>query len=218
MDAVKKSKAYAARGRLFWLEAALWLVGISLLGYYSVVRASGEIQSQQGMDQFQEARELAAAQPDFSLWSPARVQHYHDSLASGGDGPLGVLHIPGLDLSVPMFDGDSEHNLNRGVARIPGTATINGAGNLGIAGHRDGYFRVLKDIHMGDTIELESLTGVRRYKVSELMVVDPSYVKVLEPTEENTITLVTCFPFYHVGNAPRRFIVKATLDTSTVDT
>jgi sortase A len=80
---------------------------------------------------------------------------------------------------------------------------------VGIAGHRDGYFRGFKDVEVGEPVELESLSGVERYTITELFIVEPPDVWVLEPTEVPSLTLVTCYPFYYVGSAPKRFIVRA---------
>jgi LPXTG-site transpeptidase (sortase) family protein len=100
-------------------------------------------------------------------------------------------------------------NLNRGAGRIEGTARIGEAGNVGIAAHRDGFFRALKDVRVGDTLLLERVTATRTYRVVSTTLVDPSEVSVLAPTTTESVTLVTCYPFYYVGSAPRRFIVRA---------
>ena len=110
------------------------------------------------------------------------------------------------------LDSVTEANLNRGVARIEGTANLDEADNMGIAGHRDGYFRVLKDVVVGDVIEMTTATGMRRYLVAETFIVEPEEVWVLEPGNSASLTLVTCYPFYFVGSAPQRFIVRAHLD------
>ena len=88
-------------------------------------------------------------------------------------------------------------------------------GNMGVAGHRDGYFRVLKEIKFGDEMIVNSGTALRRYRVEELMIVEPSAVEVLDDTEDTSMTLVTCYPFYFVGHAPQRFIVRAVLQEET---
>ncbi len=109
-----------------------------------------------------------------------------------------------------MLKGTDELTLNRAVGHIGGTAWPGDAGNVGIAGHRDGFFRGLKDIAIGDSIELMTLTRSEHYVVDDLLIVDPSETHVLKPTQEQMITLVTCYPFYYVGKAPQRFIVRAT--------
>ncbi len=127
------------------------------------------------------------------------------------------MTIEKLGIQVPVYDGADDFNLNRGVGRIKGTSTVGGDGNLGVAGHRDGFFRGLKDIAIGDGIDLLTVYGKEVYTVSSIDIVDPSDVWVLAPSEEKTITLVTCYPFYYVGHAPKRFIVKATAEHSLVN-
>lgn len=150
---------------------------------------------------------------DFELWSPKRVQAYQESLREQNRGPLAVLRIPSIGLEVAVLEGTDDLTLNRGVGRIAGTARPGEPGNLGIAGHRDGFFRGLKDLPRGGTLELETLGGARLvYTVQDIWIVRPEDVHVLDPTPEPSLTLVTCFPFYHVGSAPERFIVRAVLE------
>src|SRR6187399_2240272 len=120
-----------------------------------------------------------------------------------------VLRVPSLKLVVPVFEGTSEENLNRGAGRIEGTAPIGDLGNIGIAAHRDGFFRVLKDIRVGDELLLERLDATDTYRIVATRIVDPSDVSVLSATGAPAVTLVTCYPFYYVGSAPQRFIVRA---------
>jgi len=138
-----------------------------------------------------------------------RIEEYEASLKHEFDPPLAVLRIPSIDLEVAVLAGTSELVLNRGVGHITGTPLPGDGGNVGIAGHRDGYFRGLKDIAEGDEIEMITLTGLERYAITDLFIVEPPDVWVLEPTEVPSITLVTCYPFYFVGSAPQRFIVRA---------
>ncbi|MGB5294297.1 MAG: class D sortase, partial [Thermoanaerobaculia bacterium] len=125
--------------------------------------------------------------------------------------PLAIVRIPALDLQVPLLEGTDDLVLNRGVGRIAGTALPGELGNIGIAGHRDGFFRGLKDIGEGDTIELETLTATDVYRIDGITIVTPQDVHVLEHQAVPTLTLVTCYPFYFVGKAPKRYIVSATL-------
>jgi sortase A len=154
------------------------------------------------------ARLALAADPDQSLWGKTRIAAYRASLGSQRDPPLGVLTISSVELVAPIFDGTAELTLNRGIGRIEGTADVGAPGNLGLAAHRDGFFRVLKDVEVGDTVHVESLHGAIRYRVTELLVVEPTDVHVLAPTDAATLTLVTCYPFYFIGEAPQRYIVK----------
>ena len=150
--------------------------------------------------------------PDTTLWSPGRVDDYEASLRKEFDPPEGVLRIPAISLAVPVLQGTDDLTLNRAVGRIPGTARIGATkGNLGIAGHRDSFFRGLKDIGPGETIELETLWNRLTYEVTDITITTPSDVTVLERSDEGQLTLVTCYPFYFVGHAPKRYIVTAKL-------
>ena len=198
--------------------------GVALLLVFFQIRAESDRQREAGVEAFQQAvdrqvrlqdpqsdnRVLAEVPaPDQELWADKRIAAYRQSLAVEADPPLAVLTIDKLDLQVPVYDGTDEFNLNRGVGRIRGTARVDAEGNLGIAGHRDGFFRGLKDIGVGDRIELQTTRGVVSYTVSSIDIVDPSDVSVLAPSPEMTLTLVTCYPFYYVGHAPERYIVTA---------
>ena len=108
-----------------------------------------------------------------------------------------------------MLPGTDDRTLDRGVGHIEGTALPGTDGNLAIAGHRDGFFRGLKDIATGDLIEIVTVRETSTYRVERTWVVDPTDVSVLEPTPGPALTLVTCYPFYFIGSAPRRFIVRA---------
>ncbi len=153
--------------------------------------------------------EASLALPDQSLWSAERRAAYLESLGSAAAPPLGIMRISRIGIEAAVYEGVSELNLNRGVSRIEGTALPDEEDNLGIAGHRDGYFRALRDIAQGDLIELDTRLGARRYRVTETLIVEPEDVWVLDPEDTATLTLVTCYPFYFVGSAPQRFIVRA---------
>jgi sortase A len=171
-----------------------------------------QIGSKAALQAFDEARQVALAPPpDQNAWSEQRRKEYRDSLHAPVEPPPGVLTIPAIGLTVPIFEGTSDLVLNRGVGWIEGTAALGVSGNLGLAGHRDGYFRGLKDLKIGDVIEVQTVERTMRYRVDETLIVEPSDVFVLEPTQEPSITLVTCYPFYFVGHAPQRYIVKGRL-------
>ncbi len=147
---------------------------------------------------------------DFSIWSPKRIQAYRDSLTTKLDHPLAVLRIPKLRTEAPVFEGTDDLTLNRGVGRIIETARIGAPGNTGIAGHRDGFFRRLKDLAVGDALELVTPDKTIHYAVEQIEIVQPENVGVLaDRGGAPSLTLVTCFPFYFVGDAPQRFIVHA---------
>jgi sortase A len=123
---------------------------------------------------------------------------------------IGRLAIPRLKLAVMVREGADEGTLSRAVGHIPGTALPGTVGNVGLAGHRDTFFRALRNIRADDTIELETTEGTYRYSVKSTRIVTPRDVSVLEASGGETLTLVTCYPFYYVGSAPKRFIVYAT--------
>ena len=145
---------------------------------------------------------------DQSAWSVERVRAYAASPTV--DAPLAVLRIPRLKLAVPIHEGVDAPVLDQGAGHIPETARPGDeSGNVGIAGHRDSFFRGLKDVRTGDEIELATRDARDRYVVERTWVVGPDDVSVLEPTAAPSMTLVTCYPFYYVGSAPRRYIVRA---------
>ena len=121
-----------------------------------------------------------------------------------------MLRIPRFGLVVPVLEGTDEWTLDRAVGHVEGTPAPGREGNVGLAGHRDGYFRVLKDIAPGDVLELALAAEVQRFRVARLLIVAPDDVSVLAASDGARLTLVTCYPFYFVGSAPRRFIVEAT--------
>jgi sortase A len=206
-------------------ERALMVAGLLLIGIFVAAWLHGAIGSRIALWQFESARSAEAASvdggtshdgdPDLKLWAPKRIQAYKASLASKFDPPLGVLQIPKFKLAVPVFEGTDDLTLNRGLGRIAGTAQIGTIGNVGVAGHRDGFFRVLKDIQVGDYIVLQGAQKTIGYRVKSIEIVKPEDTSVLAATSDSEITLVTCYPFYFVGDAPQRFIVHGAQEIQT---
>jgi len=128
-------------------------------------------------------------------------------IAEGG--VIGEIEVPRLGMKAIVVQGDSEKLLRRAVGHLPETALPGETGNIALAGHRDGLFRPLRNVQPGDTITLRTLEREFQYQVQWTAIVPPTAVRVLEPTSEPTLTLITCFPFYYVGAAPERFIVRA---------
>jgi sortase A len=193
-----------------------------LLAIWLVALLQGEISSRFALWHFESAQAAAIqndvskpADPgqgvDFSLWAAKRIQAYKSSLLNASGLPLAVLEITKVKIRVPVFEGTDDLTLNRGVGRIAGTAMLGDPGNTGIAGHRDGFFRGLKDIAVGDEIDLIMTTERDAYIVDQIEIVSPADVHVLEPRSKSSLTLVTCYPFYFVGDAPQRFIVHASI-------
>ena len=148
-----------------------------------------------------------------SLWDSARIRAYKRTLDLKFPPPEAILRVPRLGIEVPVLEGTSDIILNRGVGHIPGTALPGQPGNLAITGHRDGFFRPLKDASVGDIIEVQRASQTDRYIIRKIKIVFPTDTSVLNTTTDSTLTLVTCYPFYFVGSAPQRYIVQATLLT-----
>jgi sortase A len=191
-----------------WIERTAWIVGCTLLCLYGGTRLWVQESSAQAVAEF---RAMTVAPADQSLWSHQRVTAYVEAQRAG-DAPEAVLRIPSLPLEVPVYSDTSELNLDRGAGRIPGTAGLEPSGNLGLAAHRDGFFRKLKDAEIGMEMFLEHDGRTQRYHIVEISIVSPEDGSVLAPTTRPSITLVTCYPFYFVGSAPKRYIVRAELD------
>ena len=210
------------------LEVAAWASGIVLLAAFAGMRIEGAIGRRAALREFAEHKVSLALppvvapapasrslgvflSPDMSLWSPERVKGFRQSVSQEFQ-TLAVLRVPKIGLDVPVLEGTDESVLNRGVGHISYTPQFGVAGNVGVAGHRDGFFRGLKDVTEGDVIEVETLSARQSYTIRRISIVSPDRVDVLAPSVEPTLTLVTCYPFYFVGDAPRRYIVRASLD------
>jgi sortase A len=124
-------------------------------------------------------------------------------------GMIGRIDVPRLGVSAIIGEGVDTHTLNRAVGHLPGTAFPGEAGNVVVAGHRDSFFRELRNIHRNDTLRIVTLDGAFNYRVDSTGIVPPDRVDLLDPTPLRTVTLVTCYPFNFIGNAPLRFIVRA---------
>jgi sortase A len=136
--------------------------------------------------------------------NPSRVP----SAASIGE-PIGWLEIPRLRMSAAVVHGDTDALLKTAIGHLPDTPLPWSEGNTALAGHRDTFFRPLRDVRPDDTVRLKTAYGEFQYRVRETFVVDPGEVWVLDPTPAAMLTLITCYPFDYIGNAPRRFIVRA---------
>jgi sortase A len=193
------------RRALVWLERTLFVLAIALLGYYAYVSAETYLY------QAYENRELDAILAS----APVRT----DAQPTAADLPrrpatgetIGRMEIARLDVSVVVRAGSDARTLQLAVGHIPGTALPGETGNVGLAGHRDTFFRRLKDIRPDDEIRMATPHGTFIYRVERTLIVQPNDVWVLDPTDASVLTLVTCYPFSYVGSAPQRFIVRASL-------
>jgi sortase A len=122
---------------------------------------------------------------------------------------LGRIEIPRIGVSVVVLEGTTAQTLQHGVGHIEGTALPGEAGNVGIAGHRDTYFRALKDIRANDEIQIQTAVGITTYEVDWIQITAPGDGGIISHTNVSALTLVTCYPFHYIGAAPERFVVHA---------
>ena len=201
---------------LAFAERAAWACGIVCLLAWGALHVARVSSARDALERFAVLRAqgpVRAGKPDLSLWSALRIKAWRKALAEPGPAPLAVLRIPRIRLEAPVLEGTADETLDRGVGHVEGTAAPGTDGNSGIAGHRDGFFRGLKDLARGDAIEIETMRGKEVYRVERTWIVEPEEVSVLDPTPVRSVTLVTCYPFYFIGSAPQRYIVRAVLSS-----
>lgn len=207
----------APRSLWIWGERALLAIGLVCLGIVAWSWLDAKALEIRETQRLEEAALKASETDSFASFEKGAEQVAQGKTAENAEllppesGELvGRIAIPRLDVSAIVLEGVDTKTLRRGAGHIPATALPGeDKGNIGIAAHRDSFFRGLKDIQEDDTIELTTLGGTFRYKVEWTRIVKPADISVLEPTEEPVLTLVTCYPFYYVGSAPKRFIVRA---------
>jgi len=210
-------------------ERVLLISGLALISAYLGILVYGTVASRTAIAGFRQvsSAEAATTTPGMlpahentealggintSLWSEKRIHAYYASLAHVFGTPMAILAIPKINLEVPVFEGTDDLTLDRGAGRITGTSHPGQSGNIGIAGHRDGFFRGLKDVTKGDEIKLiMPNNAVATYVVDQITIVTPQDISVLQPRSVSSVTLVTCYPFYFIGSAPERYIVSASL-------
>ena len=183
----------SSRGRSFLRrcsDAFLW-AGLLALGYCGFVWAG------------------ASVYQAYQSWRFDRLTKSARRAASSPGSLIGRLEVPRIRLSAMVLEGDDSGTLRVAVGHIPGTALPAQSGNIGIAGHRDTFFRGLRKVRKNDVIRLSTPAGSYAYRVESVGVVGPTNTEVLEASARPTLTLVTCYPFYFVGSAPDRFIVRA---------
>ena len=201
------------RRLLLFAERACWTIGIAGLAIWASYYIGTTMWARRDVERFAVLRAGApgGAAPDLTLWSPERITAWQKASSDGAPVPLAVLRIPRIHLEVAVLPGTDDRTLDRAVGHIEDTALPGADGNSGIAGHRDGFFRGLKDVVSGDVIEIDTRRGKDVYRIERTWIVNPEDVSVLEPTPVRALTLVTCYPFYFIGSAPQRFIVRAVL-------
>lgn len=210
-----------------WLERALTIVGVLCLGWYGYVSVEAAHFQREQAAAFERLVDTAAIAPATPSGAAAPSEPTASSTAavlpSAPDFPtapdfpafpattdfIGMLDIPRLRISTAVMSGDDDQTLEVAVGHLPDTPRPWEPGNSAVAAHRDGLFRPLKDIRVGDALTVRTTRGDIHYQVRELKVVTPDDLSVLEPTSTQTLTLITCYPFNYIGAAPKRFIVRA---------
>jgi sortase A len=177
------------------LGLMLFLSGAIALGYFVFILGGAHL--------YQRNAEL-----NFEKSTPAPGVEVAERLVAPGF-PFARFEIPRLNVNVMVIEGDSDDELSHGAGHVPGTALPGNVGNVGIAAHRDTYFRPLRDIRVGDILVLKTAGTTYEYAVKSTEIVAPDQSEVLNRTKDRQLTLVTCYPFYYIGSAPKRFIVHA---------
>jgi sortase A len=198
---------------LQWTQRGLLACGVLLLGFcgFALVDAwMFQRRESADLDRLLRGRGVMSAGTAQPASLPSRKALSPQAAPPAAvDGLIGRLQIPRLQLSMMVVEGVGGKALRRAAGHIPGTALPGRPGNVGLAGHRDSFFRPLKDLRIKDVIQLSTLEGDFKYEVESIVIVEPDNVAVLAASEENTLTLVTCYPFSYVGAAPRRLIARA---------
>ena len=194
-------------GVLRWVERLLLVAGVAMLGWVAVIVTDATIAQRVARES------LAIASPvdtSPSPRDPARADggSVRSPIAVRGSA-LAELSIPRLHLSAVVLHGSDAHTLRRGPGHLENTALPGEPGNTVIAGHRDSFFRPLRNIHVGDDVFVDTRRGRFQYRVMSLRVVKPHDLSVLNPSDEDVLTLITCYPFWVLGDAPDRFVVRA---------
>lgn len=179
-------------GLAYFFEWTLLGLAIGCLGVYAFETVEARKFQAEAAAEFERATKTAV--------TPTRVP---------AGGLVGMLDVPRLKLSTPVIEGDDESTLGRAVGHLPDTPMPWEDGNTALAGHRDGLFRPLKDLKIGDEIRFRTPRDEFRYRVTKTQIVKPNDVSVLQPRSQAALTLITCYPFYYVGSAPKRFVVHA---------
>jgi len=188
---VLAKRRIAAQSCLHFAFYILLVVGLLAVGYAGYIIA--DAQTYQAIQLRKFSHNVPVAEPDVP-----RIGEL-----------VGEIEIPRLALRAVILQGDSPQVLRRGVGHLPGTPMPGEWGNVALAGHRDSFFRPLREIRPGDNVALRTLKGQFQYRVESTRIVPPANIEVLAPTDKRELTLVTCFPFNYVGPAPNRFVVRA---------
>lgn len=200
---------------LRWSERCLWVAGLLALGYCAFVLLDARIYQASESRRLDQAlqqklsvrRDTADAAQSAPAAAPARLPPKTVPPQPGS--LIGRLEIPRIGLSAMVLEGSDDRTLQLGVGHLHGAALPGAPGNVVLAGHRDTFFRPLRNIRKGDKITVTTTDGINEYWVESAAVVDPDQTQLLQASWQPTLTLVTCYPFSYLGAAPKRFIVQA---------
>jgi len=199
------------RGRVWRsLERLLIVIGLASLGYYAYVSVESRLYQELENRELDAILASASAPPTAESAAAPADREAPRRLPPVAGSAIGRIEIPRLGISVVIRAGSDARTLRLAVGHIPGTAFPGEIGNIGLAGHRDTFFRRLRDIRPDDEIRIVTAEGTWAFRVKETSVVKPQDTWVLDATKAPTLTLVTCYPFTYVGSAPQRFVVRAT--------
>jgi sortase A len=188
---------------LKWSRNLFLVVGVLILGYCGFVLLNAKLYQTHETRRFQQ--QIRDFKRDTSSEGAVHKVSFH--LFAGKT--LGEIELTRIGITAMVLEGTDERTLRRAVGHIPGTPLPGQSGNVAIAGHRDTFFRALRNVRQDDEITLMTLEGSFRYRVDSISVVGPEDIRVLDNTGGDILTLVTCYPFDFVGPAPGRFIVRA---------
>jgi sortase A len=182
----------------------LLTIAIAALGYTAYVYVDSAIYQAREDQIFED-------QPAVTAQAPATDSPTANPPAAAPTDPtlVGRIMIPRLNVKAVVQEGVDSKTLRRAVGHVPGTALPGQDGNVALAAHRDSFFRGLRDVKKNDLIQMETFDRNLEYVVDSTEIVQPSDVRVLAPTRDRMLTLVTCYPFNYIGHAPKRFIVRA---------
>lgn len=183
---------------LRWSRNILLIIGLLALGYVGFTLLDARLYQDEQAGRFEQALKEAKL---------ARAKSPAIAVSEGS--PLGRIEISAVGLTAMILEGTDEGTLQRAVGHIRDTPLPGQQGNVALAGHRDTFFRELRKIRVNDEITLTTLNGSYRYRVDSTKVVKPEETEVLEDSDDDILTLVTCYPFDFLGSAPKRFIVRA---------
>lgn len=189
---------------LRWAQGTLVAVGVAMIAFCGLCWIDASSFQRQARDQLSHRLHAAATAPRGAQLGSS---HAAEGMVPGG--VIGSIEISRLGMLAAIAEGTDTTTLRRAVGHIRGTGLPGHSENVGLAGHRDTFFRPLKDVRQNDIITLTTLGGKFNYRVVSTRVVVPTETSVLDSGGTESLTLVTCYPFFYVGSAPDRFIVKA---------